>query len=387
MKEEINVLHIDAIRHSLAHVLAMAVLKKFPDAKLGIGPVIENGFYYDFLLPEPITDADLSEIQKTMKKTISQNLDFTGEKVTAEEAQKIFKGQPFKLELIEEFSEEHKELTAYHSGNFTDLCRGGHVENTKEIHTDAFKLTKIAGAYWRGSEKNQQLTRIYGIAFETKEELVALGAREEEAKKRDHRKLGRELELFTIIDEVGPGLPLFYPKGAVLRRVVEEYVSHLQERRGYKPIWIPHITKGELYKISGHLEKYDAMYPPMKLTEEADYYLKPMNCPHFMMLYKTLPHSYKELPIRWVATTTNYRHEKSGELSGLTRVRALTQDDCHVFARPDQLEKEIHLMLDMVAELYEKFGFNDFWVRISTRDPKNSEKYIGDTKRGVLIKL
>ncbi|MCX6780258.1 MAG: threonine--tRNA ligase [Candidatus Magasanikbacteria bacterium] len=202
----------------------------------------------------------------------------------------------------------------------------------------------------------------------------------EEAKKRDHRKLGKELELFTIIDEIGGGLPLFYPQGAILRRLVENFVIELQERRGYVPIWIPHITKGKLYEISGHLQKYDAMYPPMHLEGEDDYYLKPMNCPHFMMLYKTQMHSYRELPMRWTCTTTNYRYEKSGELSGLTRVRALTQDDCHVFTRPDQIESEINLMLDMISEIYNSFTLKDFWVRISVHDPANKEKYIGDAK-------
>ncbi len=371
--------NIDEIRHSLAHILAMAVLKKFPKAKLGIGPVIENGFYYDFSLPGPITDKDLTEIEKTMRGIIAQKLDFAGKNVTPAKAKKLFAGQPFKLELIKDFVKEKKDLSVYRTGGvFFDLCRGGHVKNTAEIHTDAFKLISVAGAYWRGSEKNKMLTRVYAVAFETKEELANHLALLEEAKKRDHRKLGKELELFALIDEVGPGLPLFYPKGTILRRIVEEYVTKLQESHGYLPIWIPHITKGGLYKISGHFEKYDAMYPPMKLKGEADYYLKPMNCPHFMMLYKTTPHSYRDLPVRWTSTTTNYRYEKSGELSGLTRVRALTQDDCHVFARPDQIETEITLMLDMVAELYKKFGFKDFWVRVSTHDPKNREKYIGD---------
>lgn len=373
--------HIDAIRHSLSHVLAMAILKKFPKAELGIGPTIENGFYYDFKLPHPLADKDLPEIEEAMRAIIKMSLDVTGEETTPANAKKIFKGQPFKLDLIKEFSKEKKPLTLYYTGKeFFDLCRGGHVTNTKEIDPTAFALTHVAGAYWRGNEKNPQLTRIYGLAFETKEELAEYIRREEEAKKRDHRKLAKELELFAIVDEVGPGLPLFYPKGMLLRRLIEDYVERLQESKGYKAIWIPHITKGELYKISGHLDKYDAMYPPMKLKGEADYYLKPMNCPHFMMLYKTIPHSYKELPIRWTSTTTNYRYEKSGELSGLTRVRALTQDDCHVFARPDQIESEIHLMLDMVALLYKKFGFTEFWVRVSTHDPKNKEKYIGDPK-------
>lgn len=371
--------NLDGIRHSLAHLLAAAVLKKFPDAKLAIGPVIESGFYYDFLLPRSLSPEDLEDFEKDMKKMAGEKLAFTGEEVSIDKAREIFKDQPFKLELIDEFSKEGKTLTIYRTGDvFLDLCRGGHVENTGEIPAEGFKLDKIAGAYWRGDEKNQMLQRIYGLAFSSKEDLNAYEKNLEEAKKRDHRKLGKELGLFMISEEIGPGLPLFYPKGAILRRLVENYIAELQESRGYVPIWIPHITKGELYKISGHLDKYDAMYPPMDLKEEAKYYLKPMNCPHFMMLYRSAPHSYRELPVRYTCTTTNYRYEKSGELSGLTRVRSLTQDDCHVFARPDQIEGEVNLMLDMIEEVYKTFGFNDFWVRISTHDPENKEKYIGD---------
>ncbi|MBI3046405.1 MAG: threonine--tRNA ligase [Candidatus Harrisonbacteria bacterium] len=372
---------LEEIRHSLAHLLAAAVLKKYPKTKLGIGPVIENGFYYDFQFPKPIAEADLERLENEMRSLIKAGLDFKGEKLTPLKAKKMFKGQPFKLDLIKEFSKDKKPLTIYHTGDiFTDLCRGGHVKNTKEINPESFKLTHLAGAYWRGSEKNPMLTRIYGLAFNTKQELEEHLKMVEEAKKRDHRKLGKELGLFTIIDEIGPGLPLFYPKGAILRRLVENYIIELQEKNGYVPIWIPHITKGELYKISGHLDKYDAMYPPMKLKDEADYYLKPMNCPHFMMLYKTEPHSYRDLPLRYTATTTNYRYEKSGELSGLTRVRALTQDDCHVFCAPEQIESEINLMLDMIGQAYQDFGFKDFWIRISVSDPKNKEKYIGNPK-------
>lgn len=379
MTEKDNKATLDEIRHSLAHLLAAAVLKKYPDTKLGIGPVIENGFYYDFLFSKPITDEDLKDFQKEMRHLANKQLDFKGEKLTTSQAEEMFKDQPFKVELVKEFSKESKEITAYHTGDvFTDLCRGGHVENTKQIVSGSFKLTHLAGAYWRGSEKNPMLTRIYGLAFATEKEVDDYLKMMEEAKKRDHRKLGKELGLFTIIDEIGPGLPLFYPKGAILRRLVENYITDLQEKRGYLPIWIPHITKGKLYEISGHLQKYDAMYPPMQLADEDAYYLKPMNCPHFMMLYNTLPHSYRELPIRYTATTTNYRYEKSGELTGLTRVRALTQDDCHVFARPDQIEAEINLMLDMISDAYKAFGFTDFWVRISTHDPENKEKYIGD---------
>ncbi len=377
---------IECVRHSLAHLLAAAVLKKFPKAKLGIGPVIENGFYYDFLLPRTLTPDDLNEFERTMRELIHAQLPFRGKKITGAEAKKFFsasggKDQPFKLDLVKEFIKEKKSLTLYKTGDiFTDLCRGGHVKNTSEINPEAFALTRIAGAYWRGDEKNPQLQRIYGLAFESKKELDEYLKLQEEVRKRDHRKLGKELGLFTIIEEVGPGLPLFYPKGALLRRLVEEFITELQERKGYEPIWIPHITKGELYKISGHLDKFDALYPPMKLKGEGEYYLKPMNCPHFMMLYKSKPRSYRDLPIRWTSTTTNYRYEKSGELSGLTRVRALTQDDCHVFCKTDQIKGEINLMLDMIAEVYEAFGFKDFWVRISTSDPAHRGNYIGDQK-------
>ena len=220
------------------------------------------------------------------------------------------------------------------------------------------------------------LTRVYGLAFESKEKLDAYILQQEEAKKRDHRKLGKELELFTIIEEIGGGLPLFYPKGAILRRTIENFIQEIQEKRDFVPIWIPHITKGKLYEISGHLDKYDAMYSPMKIDED-DYYLKPMNCPHFMMLYKTIPHSYRDLPVRYTSTTTNYRYEKSGELSGLTRVRALTQDDCHVFCEPTKIHDEIKVMLEMIGELYDTFGFKDFYVRISLRDSQNKQKYLG----------
>ncbi len=373
--------NLESIRHSLAHLLAAAVLKKYPKTKLGIGPVIENGFYYDFLFPQPTSETDLAFFETEMRQLITAKLEFKGEAITPLKAKKVFKDQQFKLDLIKEFAHDKKPLTLYQTGEiFTDLCRGDHVQNTSEINPDGFKLTHLAGAYWRGSEKNPMLTRVYGLAFATKQELDAHLVMLEEAKKRDHRKLGKDLGLFTISDDVGPGLPMFYPKGTILRRLVEEFIIQLQEKRGYEPIWIPHITKGTLYETSGHLKKYDAMYPPIKVPDEADYYLRPMNCPHFMILYKTLPHSYRDLPVRWTATATVYRHEKSGELSGLTRVRSLTQDDCHVFARPDQIETEINTMLDMIAETYKAFELNDFWVSISTRDPADKEKYIGDEK-------
>lgn len=379
------------VRHSLAHLLAAAVLEEDKNAKLGVGPVIENGFYYDILTSKPVSQTDLLKIEQKMRSLAKKNLAFVRSELSVAQAKEMFASQPFKIELINDI--ETKGTTAmdeslkqagkgivsvYATGAFSDLCQGPHVENTKDIARDAFRLTKIAGAYWRGSEKNPMLTRIYGVAFATKEELDAYLKQQEEAAKRDHRKIGKELGLFTIIDEIGPGLPLFYPKGALLRTLVENYIGELQKKSGYHPIWIPHVTKGELYRISGHLEKFDALYPPMELKDEASYYLKPMNCPHFMMLYKSAPHSYRELPLRWTSTTTNYRYEKSGELSGLTRVRALTQDDCHVFATPEQIEKEIALMLAMIQAAYRAFGFADFWVRISTHDPAHPENYIGD---------
>jgi len=389
MKSEESPEKLANIRHSLSHLLATVVREKDPNVKLAIGPVIENGFYYDFEFSKDadsrgtnadergISEKDLPRLQKRMKELIHKGLSFIGEEVSPDEARRIFKNEPYKLELIDEFASEGKKLTIYKSGEFVDLCKGGHVENTKEIDTDAFKITHIAGAYWRGDEKNKMLTRIYGLAFENKDALDTYLKNQEEAKKRDHRKLGKDLEIFTIIDDIGPGLPLFYPNGAILRRLVERYIEEEQEKRGYQPIWIPHITKGNLYKTSGHLDKYDAMYPPMNIDEN-DYYLKPMNCPHFLMLYKTQQHSYRDLPLRYTSTTTNYRYEKSGELSGLTRVRSLTQDDCHVFCEPSQIEEEIKLMLEMIGNVYKKFGLNDFSVRISLRDPKNKEKYLGE---------
>ena len=373
---EDNKLH--NIRHSLAHLLAIAVLQKDPGAKLGIGPVIDNGFYYDFEFSKGYTPSpeDLKDFQKAMKKMTNKDTAFVGREVSVDEAKKMFVNQPYKTELIHEFEKETKTLTLYTTGDFTDLCKGGHIDSTKEIDPDSFAITHIAGAYWRGNEKNPMLTRIYGLAFENGADLDAYVKQQEEAKKRDHRKLGKELGLFTIVDEVGPGLPMFYPKGAILRRNIENYITEEQERRGYQPIWIPHITKGTLYEISGHLDKYDAMYTPMKIDEN-DYYVKPMSCPHFMMLYKSLPHSYKELPLRYTATGTVYRYEKSGELSGLTRVRSVTQDDCHVFCTEEQIEKEITIMLEMIGEVYKVFGMSDFYVRISLRDSKNKEGYLG----------
>lgn len=384
------------IRHSLAHLLALAVLKEDPQVKFGIGPVIENGFFYDFILTKEI---NLEKLEEKVKELINLNLPFKGKKISFNEAKKIFSNQPFKLELINDLKrygttdfetinqikagklkpKKIKQVSIYQVGEFIDLCRGGHVKNTKEIPLDAFKIWKTAGAYWRGNENNPQMTRIYGLAFLTKEELDNFLFKLQEAQKRDHRKLGEELKIFKIIEDIGPGLPLFYPKGAILRRIIENFIIELQEKFGYEPIWIPHITRRKLYETSGHIEKYDALFPPMKLDND-EYYLKPMNCPHFMMLYKSQPRSYKELPLRWTCTTTVYRYEKSGELSGLTRVRALTQDDCHIFARYDQIKQEIDLILKMIKIVYQAFEFKDYWARISVHNPAEKEKYIGEPK-------
>ena len=371
---------IENVRHSLAHLLAAAVRALYPGAKNAIGPAIENGFYQDFELPKPISEDDLPKIEAKMRELLPGWTKWTKKVVTLKDVKKEFSWNRYKMELAKEFARDKKTLTFYTCGGLVDLCKGGHASALSEIDPESFKLERVAGAYWRGDEKNKMLTRIYGLAFENKKELEEYLKNQKEAERRDHRKLGKELGLFTLADEVGPGLPLFYPKGAILRRTVENFIQELQEKNGYEPIWIPHVAKEELYKISGHLGKYDAMYPLMRLKGEADYYLKPMNCPHFMMLYKSEPHSYRELPVRYTSTTTVYRREKSGELSGLARVRALTQDDCHVFARPDQIEEEMDLMLDMVAEVYRAFGFNNFRLRLSAHDTKHPEKYIGEPK-------
>ncbi|MDO8601969.1 MAG: threonine--tRNA ligase, partial [bacterium] len=325
-KLEANSSQLEAKRHTLAHLLAAAVLKKYPDTKLGIGPVIENGFYYDFQFSQPITDKDLKDLEKQMKKLIGGRLTIVGEKVSPAEAKQFFADQPFKLELSEEFAKEGKELTIYSLGSdpktttyklppttlFSDLCRGGHVESTAEIDADSFKLTKLAGAYWRGDEKNAQLTRIYGVAFATKTELDAYLKMMEEAEKRDHKKLGKELGLFAFSPLVGPGFPLFLPKGEIIFSALERFMHEEKEKLGYQFVRIPHVAKAELYKKSGHLGKYDAMMPLMTDAEGDQFAMKAMNCPHHFEIYNAQPHSYKELPYRIAETTAVYRNEKSG---------------------------------------------------------------------------
>ncbi|HEY4510620.1 MAG TPA: threonine--tRNA ligase [Candidatus Paceibacterota bacterium] len=369
---------LEDIRHSLAHVLAMAVLKKFPKAKLGVGPVVENGFYYDFLPPLPITDKDLPELENSMREIIKQNLPFTGKKTSALEAKRKFKSQPFKLELISDFIKEKKPLTVYKTGDtFEDLCRGGHVKNTNEIPLDALKLLKTAGAYWKGDKKNKQLTRIYGLAFESREKLNGFLKMREEAEKRDHRKLGTELDLFVFSDLVGAGLPLWTPKGTTLRNLLDDFVWELRKARGYERVDIPHITKKELYETSGHWDKFKNELLHITTREGHEFAVKPMNCPHHIQIYSRKKWSYRELPQRYASTTKVYRDEQTGELHGLSRVRSITQDDAHVFCRESQAEEEISNIWDIVHEFYKGVGFGELKVRLSLHDPKHSKNYLG----------
>lgn len=372
---------LDEIRHSLAHLLAAAVLKKYPETKLGIGPVIETGFYYDFVLPDSFSEKDLAEFEKFMREMIKDELVFEGRVVTPQEAHKIFADQPFKRELIEEYSAEGKELTAYKTGNvFEDLCRGGHVKNTKDIDPESFKLDKIAGAYWRGDEKNTQMTRIYGLAFASKKDLEEYFKMREEAEKRDHRKLGRELDLFTFSEYVGSGLPLYTPRGAFIRRSLNDYIEELQSKAGYTQVWTPQIAKAELFKISGHYDKYkDSMFRVVSNYSEEEFFLKPMNCPQHTQIYESQPRSYRDLPLRYADFAMLYRDEKPGELNGLARTRSFSQDDCHIFCREDQVDEEIDLALKMTKEVMRTFGLK-YRYRLSTSDKNHPEKYLGDPK-------
>lgn len=370
---------LDHIRHSAAHMLAAAILELYPGTKLGIGPTVENGFYYDFLFPEGavVSEDNLKDIEKKMKHIIKGNHKFVGRKVTASEAETEEKDQPFKLELIKEFAGEGKELTVYESGPFKDLCRGGHVENTNQIPLDGLMLQRVAGAYWRGSEKNPMLTRIYGLLFETKEELGGYLEKLEEAKKRDHRKLGAELDLFTFSDLVGAGLALWTPKGTLLRNTLDDFVWQLRKERGYEKVSIPHITKKDLYETSGHWDKFKDDLFKITTREGHEFAMKPMNCPHHTQIYNHLSRSYRDLPQRYAETTMCYRDEQSGELHGLSRVRGFAQDDAHVFCRESQVKEEMFKIWDIIELFYKAVGFGDLRVRLSLHDPKNFEKYLG----------
>ena len=376
------------IRHSTAHVMAQAVLEKFPDAKIAIGPAIDDGFYYDFDLPRPLTPEDLEEIENRMRKIVKGNFAFERKVVTAEEARQLFHDQPYKLELIDGLEsggmdehgnplEEKPEFSIYTHDTFIDLCRGPHVVTTKEINPKAIKLISVAGAYWRGDEKRPMLQRIYGTAWETPEELANYLWKLEEAKKRDHRKLGKELDLFSINPEVGSGLILWHPNGGMVRHLVEEYCKNEHLANGYDIVYTPHVGRSMLWQTSGHLSWYrEDMYPSMQLEDE-EYFVKPMNCPFHIEIYKSQLRSYRELPIRMAEWGTVYRYERSGVLHGLLRVRGFTQDDAHLFCRPDQMAEEIDRVLNFCLHILRHFGITEFHAYLSTRNP---EKFTGDVK-------
>ena len=360
---------LERIRHSAAHVMAEAVLSMFPDAKFAIGPAIENGFYYDFDLPRSLSPDDLPLIEAKMGEIITSDVPFDRQEVTKEEARRLFASQPYKLELIDEIPDDRVSL--YRQGSFVDLCRGPHVSSTGEIK--AFKLISIAGAYWRGDEHRPMLQRIYGVAFDTKEALAEHLKKLDEAAKRDHRKLGKELDLFSIHEEAGPGLVHWHPKGAVIRRVIEDFWKDEHIKRGYDIIYTPHIAKIDLWKTSGHWDFYrDYLYSPMDV-EGQKYILKPMNCLGHILIYKTKLRSYRELPIRYAELGTVYRYERSGVLHGLSRVRGFTQDDAHIFCRFDQLEDEVVGVLKLALFMIDTFGFSNYRMLLSTQP----EKYVG----------
>jgi threonyl-tRNA synthetase len=365
------------LRHSSAHLLAAAVIELWPDTKRTIGPAIENGFYFDFEFSVPLTDEDLPKIEAKMREILKTWKGFERHELAPEDAKAEYSDNPYKHELIDEFSEKGETLTFYKSGEYWDLCRGGHVEHP-ERELKHFKLLKIAGAYWRGDEKNTMLTRIYGTAFPTKDELEAHLVQLEEAKKRDHRKLGKELELFFIDDMVGKGLVMWLPKGTILRDQVEMLAKEKEAAAGYLRVSTPHIAKEELFLTSGHLPYYkDSMYPPM-IMDDGTYYLKAMNCPHHHRIFQHTPRSYKELPLRLAEYGTCYRNELSGTLAGLLRVRGMTMNDAHMYCTKDQIKSEFTGVLKLTMDYFEIFGLRDYWFRLSKWDPKHTEKYIDE---------
>lgn len=378
------------IRHSSAHIMAQAMLERFPEAQIAIGPPIEDGFYYDFDLPRSINEEDLQWVESRMREIINAGYDFTVREVTPDEALKFFKQQKYKVELIndlvagrvdengEQIAEPASKITFWTQDTFTDLCRGPHVKNTREINPDAISVTfkPPAGAYWRGDEKREQLTRIYGTAWESADQLEEYLNLLEEAKKRDHRIIGERLGLFTISPLVGKGLPLWKPYGAVLRDTLERWLRQTQLDNGYLPVVTPHIGNLELYKTSGHYPYYkDSQYAPIEVDND-EFLLKPMNCPHHIMIYKSDMHSYRDLPVRLAEFGTVYRYEQSGELTGLTRVRGFTVDDAHLFVAPNQLLDEFKKVVRLIQDIFNALGLSDFRARVGTRDPK-SDKYAG----------
>ena len=362
--------------HSTSHILADAVKRLWPDVKLGIGPAIDEGFYYDFSRKTPFTPEDLIKIEAQMKKIVKEDKLYKEIFMARKEAEKFLKNEPYKLDLLKDFPGD--KISFHQHGNFIDLCNTLVVKSTGQIK--AFKLLNIAAAYWRGDSTKPQLQRIYGISFPDKEQLDNFTKMREEAEKRDHKKLGKQLGLFTFSDLVGPGIPLFTPKGEIIRYEIEKFIRELQTKAGYQHVWTGHIAKAAIYRKSGHIPIYqENMFPPMKYENE-EYILKPMNCPSHIQLYASQARSYRDLPLRFCEFATLYRHEESGAVSGLVRVRSLTQDDCHVFCRPDQVQEEIAKVLDLIKIALKTFGLNDYWIRLSLRDQKNKRKYLGDDK-------
>jgi len=380
------------IRHSAAHVMAQVVLEFYPEAKYTIGPPVENGFYYDFDLPQPLTNDDLEKIEKRMRQIVAGGHPFVKKVVSAEEARQFFKDQPYKLELIDGLEKggfdeygnplvEKPEISLYQSDTFTDLCRGPHVETTRQINPSALKLMSIAGAYWRGDEHNKMLTRIYGTAWKTPDELKNYLKMLEEAKARDHRKLGKELEIFTYDEEVGPGLPLWLPRGGVIIEELERLAKEMEEKAGYLRVRTPHLAKEDLFLHSGHLPYYaESMYPPMEL-EGTKYYVKPMNCPMHHKIYGSKPRSYRDLPIRLAEYGTCYRYEKSGELFGLMRVRSMQMNDAHIYCAEEQFEQEFMAVIDLYKKYLDLFGINKFVMRLSLHSQEGLGKKYVDNER------
>jgi threonyl-tRNA synthetase len=377
------------LRHSAAHVMAQAVLEEFPDGKIAIGPAIEDGFYYDFDLSRSLTPEDLELIEARMKEIIAQDHPFKYREISEQQAREVFAEQPYKLELIDgilaggvdedgEASEEAPVLSIYEHGPFIDLCRGPHVDNTKDINPAGVKLLSVAGAYWRGDERREMLQRIYGTAWPSGEELAAFLNKLVEIERRDHRKLGKELDLYSTHEIGGAGLVYWHPKGALIRGIIEDFWREEHRRRGYDIVYSPHIGRVDLWKISGHWDFYrESMYSPMDI-DGIEYLLKPMNCPFAVLMYKTKTRSYRDLPLRWAELGTVYRYERSGVLHGMLRVRGFTQDDAHIFCRPNQLTDEIIRVLDLAFFMLRTFGYKEFDVELSVRDPARKDKYIGD---------
>lgn len=369
-------LYLDHLRHSCAHLLAAAVMELWPKTKRTIGPAIEDGFYYDFDFGDvKISEEDFPKIEEKMHSLVKNWKGFEKSEISEKEAKDVYKSNEYKIELIDEFAGEKQKLTFYKSGNYSDLCRGGHVDKPSE-ELKYFKLLSVAGAYWRGSEKNKMLTRIYGTVWPSQKKMDEYLNMREEAKKRDNRKIGKELGLFLLTDEVGPGLLILKPKGAIIRREIENLIINEQTKRGYQHVYTPHIGRKQLWKTSGHWDLYrDKMYAPMKIDDD-EYLVKPMNCPFHMMIYKSEPRSYRDLPLRIAENATVYRYEKPGELSGMLRVRHITQDDSHIFCRESQVVDEFIGVFDYTAFLLKTFGLNNFYLRLGLRSPK--EKYLGN---------